>query len=314
MADDLSLSDALSGNTQNSNQQQQNPGWPFAPWGPPNPGGWPAPGQPGMFPGPAPGHPGSFPGPDTGHPGSFPGPVPGHPGSFPGPAPGQPGSFPGPAPGQPGSFPGPDTGHPGSFPGPAPGHPGSFPGPAPGQPGSFPGPDPGPPGSAPGQPGVPQPPNPFGVPAGPTPQPKDPCIPLTIPYVRPLTAGVMPQLLITIQGKVKEKPSRFSIDLRKNNDIAFHLNPRFDKKPHSIVRNSMINNIWGEEERHTPKFPFHHGSPFKIQILCETHCYRVAVNNEHLFEYKHRIKELKEINKLCINGDVTLTNIEVTMA
>ncbi|XP_030070021.1 galectin-3 isoform X2 [Microcaecilia unicolor] len=263
MADDLSLADALSGNSQNSNQPQQNQGWLPAPWGPPNPGVWPAPGQPGMFPGPAPGQPGMFPGQ-----------VPGQPGSFPGQVPGQPGSFPGPAPGQPGSFPGP----------------------------------------APDQPGFPQPPNPFGAPAEPTPKPKDPFVPLTIPYQRPLTAGVMPQLLITVQGTVKAKPHRFAVDLRKNNDVALHLNPRFDKRPHTIVRNTMINNIWGEEEKHTPKFPFQHGKPFKIQILCETNHFRVAINNEHLFQYNHRIKELKEINKLCIDGDITLTNVEVTMA
>ncbi|XP_029454136.1 galectin-3-like isoform X2 [Rhinatrema bivittatum] len=253
MADDFSLSDALSGNTQNSNQQQQNQGWPSAPWGFQNP----AAGQYG-------------PGAPAPHPGAWP--TPGQPGSFPWPTPGQPGSFPGPTPGQPGSFPGP----------------------------------------TPGQPGFPQPSNPFGAPVGP--QSGASSIPLTIPYDQTLSAGVTPRLLITVKGEVKTKPSRFIIDLRSKDDIAFHFNPRFDERRRAIVRNSMINNCWGKEERHTPKFPFEPGKPFKIQILCDTDHFKVAVNNEHLLQYDYRVKALKEIDKLHITGDITLTGVELTTA
>ncbi|XP_074854749.1 galectin-3 [Carettochelys insculpta] len=198
---------------------------------------------------------------------------------------------------QPGAFPG----YPGA-PGAYPGAPGAFPGspPAPGQPSSGPG----------APPTAPQ----FGPGFGPAPQPGGPAAPLNVPYDLPLQAGLMPRLLITITGMVNPKPNRFSLDFKKGQDIAFHFNPRFNEENRQvIVCNSMIQNNWGKEERTAPWFPFEAGKPFKIQVLCETDHFKVAVSDAHLLQFNYRLKNLTEITKLSIAGDISLTSIMPTM-
>lgn len=63
---------------------------------------------------------------------------------------------------------------------------------------------------------------------------------------------------------------RFSINLAKNKDIAFHFNPRFDENGIKVmVRNTMINDVWGTEERTASSFPFIPGKPFEVSIIFE---------------------------------------------
>ncbi|OCT64862.1 hypothetical protein XELAEV_18041101mg, partial [Xenopus laevis] len=303
------LDDAIaqqnSGNAQQS--QGQDPGQPQQqpwPWGNPPPAQYP--GYPGAPPGQYPGYPGAqgqqypgsfpgqqypgFPAPGQGQPG-FPAPGQGHPG-FPAPGQGHPG-FPAPGQGHPG-FPAPGQGHPG-FPAPGHGHPG-FPAPGHGHPG-FPAQDP----HKPGFPGQPEPPKPSAP------------VQLKVPFDLPLPSGVVPRLKITVNGKINPNPKRFVVDLKKGQDIALHINPRFHERPHVIVRNSMINTKWGPEERQAPKFPFAAGQPFKIQVHCEADHYKVAVNNEILFQYSHRVRELHEIKNVHVYGDITLTDVNYTM-
>ncbi|NXV09253.1 LEG3 protein, partial [Cettia cetti] len=274
------LSDALA----NSN----NP----APCAPPGQG-WPSwgnqPAAPGAFPG-YPGAPGTYPGAPGTYPGA-PGTCPGGAGVYPavpGAYPGAPGAYPG-GPAGPGAYPG----APGAFPG-GPAATGPFP--APGQPSSGPGFGP----SAPqGGPSAPQ--------GGPTPAMK-------VPFELPLQAGLVPRLLITITGTVNPNPNRFSLDFKRGNDVAFHFNPRFNEDNKKvIVCNSMFQNNWGKEERTAPRFPFEAGKPFKLQILCETDHFKVAVNDAHLLQYNFREKRLSEVTKLCIEGDIALTSVLPTM-
>ncbi|KAJ6652700.1 hypothetical protein lerEdw1_011185 [Lerista edwardsae] len=106
----------------------------------------------------------------------------------------------------------------------------------------------------------------------------------------------------------------FQVDLKKGQDIAFHFNPRFNEDNRRvIVCNTLLQQNWGKEERTAPRFPFEAGKPFKIQILCEANQLKVAVNDAHLLQYNHRIKELNQITKLSVAGDVTLTSITPTM-
>ncbi|XP_042306935.1 galectin-3 [Sceloporus undulatus] len=276
MSDGFSLSDALSGsNNPNPNTQP-------SPWGN-QPGGYP-----GGFPGAYPGAPGMFPGAPGAYPGA-PGGYPGAPGAYPG-APSAPGAYPG-GPPAPGGYPN----APGVVP---PGASGMYP--APGQPPSGGGAQPTAPQTGPG----------FGAstPSGGS------SAPLNVPCDVPLQSGLVPRLLITIVGTVNSRPNKFQVDLKKGNDIAFHFNPRFNEDNRKvIVCNTMLHNSWGKEERTAPRFPFEAGKPFKIQILCEADHLKVAVNDAHLLQYNHRIKELNQITKLCIGGDVTLTSVTPTM-
>ncbi|NXA76252.1 LEG3 protein, partial [Thryothorus ludovicianus] len=219
-------------------------------------------------------------------PGAFPG-YPGAPGAYPG----APGACPGAYPGAPGAYPG----APGAYPG-GPAGAGAYPG----APGAYPGAYPGAPGAFPGAPAA----------TGPFPAPGQP----PIPFELPLQAGLVPRLLITITGTVNPNPNRFSLDFKRGNDVAFHFNPRFNEDNKKvIVCNSMFQNNWGKEERTAPRFPFEAVKPFKLQILCETDHFKVAVNDAHLLQYNFREKRLNEVTKLCIGGDIALTSVVPTM-
>ncbi|KAM4014255.1 galectin-3 [Anomaloglossus baeobatrachus] len=290
MSDGFSLDDALGGpDAQQSHGQSLN-----NPWGAQNPG---QPGQPGQqYPG--------FPGPGQQYPG-FPAQGQQYPG-FPGAPQGQGQQYPG----FPGAPQGPGQQYPG-FPG-APQGPG-FPGAPQGQqyPGFPPGGQqyPGFPAAGQQYPGYPGPgePSAAGARAGPIVPPGPKKVPCELPLPSGCTAGMM----LNIQGVPTGK--RFSIDFVEGPDIAFHLNPRFDERPNVIVRNSMIRGNWGQEERQCPKFPFQMQQAFKLQIIFEPDCYKVAVNNENLCKYPHRLKNPAGIKCIRINGHVIINDASVTM-
>ncbi|XP_044120214.1 galectin-3-like [Neovison vison] len=219
--------------------------------------------------------------------------------------PGQCGNQPAGAGGYPGaSYPGayPGQAPPGAYPGPtAPAYPGP---PAPGaHPGQRSGPGAYPPPRQPSAPGAQPAAGAFGIRAG----------PLTVPYDLPLPGGVMPRMLITILGTTKPNANRFALDLKRGNDVAFHFNPRFrEDNKRVIVCNTKLDNIWGKEERQAT-FPCKSGKPFKIQVLVESDHFKVVVNDAHLLQYNHWMKNLQEISKLGISGDLDLTSASHVM-
>lgn len=130
-----------------------------------------------------------------------------------------------------------------------------------------------------------------------------------VPFFTSIPSGLYPSKTILIAGMVLPNAKRFHINLRSGMDVAFHLNPRFDEKV--VVRNTQINCSWGPEERNlSGKMPFNRGQSFSVWILCESHCFRVAVDGQHLCEYFHRLKHLPAINGLEVAGDVQLTHVQ----
>lgn len=53
------------------------------------------------------------------------------------------------------------------------------------------------------------------------------------------------------------------------------------------------------------------GLSAQVEIICEAHGYRVAVDDQHLLEYTHRVKDLSAINYLEVDGDIKLTDVQV---
>ncbi|XP_031684544.1 galectin-3b isoform X1 [Oncorhynchus kisutch] len=147
-------------------------------------------------------------------------------------------------------------------------------------------------------------------------QPSQPTAPqhhsLKVPYVQNLPNGCYDEMVITIIGTINHNAKMFTLNLTKGNDIAMHINPRFDDHGKKIiVRNSLIGNKWGKEERGHNHFPFTQGQPFEMKIMCTNNEFRVAVNSSHLLEFKHRIRDLDSIKHLGIYNDVTLTSVEI---
>ncbi|XP_036445334.1 galectin-6-like [Colossoma macropomum] len=133
-----------------------------------------------------------------------------------------------------------------------------------------------------------------------------------VPCRQVLPEGLKNQTLITVRGEPKPNADRFMIDICKGDDIAFHFNPRFNEDGKQvIVRASRINDVWDFEEKELPSFPFRRGKPFEIKILCTSSEYRVEVDDRHLLNYVHRMKELDQITHLHIHHDVVLKHVHI---
>nr|XP_046229932.1 galectin-3-like [Scatophagus argus] len=137
--------------------------------------------------------------------------------------------------------------------------------------------------------------------------------PLSVPYNLNLARGVYDKMMMTILGHVKPNAKMFTVNFLRGNDIAFHINPRFSEAGKQVlVRNHKVGERWGSEERDLKgPFPFALGSPFEMKILCTHEAFRVAVNNIPLFEFRHRVRELNQIDRINILHDVILTYVNV---
>ncbi|KAF7704667.1 galectin-8 [Silurus meridionalis] len=134
---------------------------------------------------------------------------------------------------------------------------------------------------------------------------------LSIPYRGSILKGLSPGQHITIKGHISLFPHSFSVNLRcgESKNIALHLNARI--KSGAMMRNSFLSESWGPEEVELSYFPFTAGKYFEIIILCQTHQFKIAVNGEHLLEYRHRVQDLSSITQLEVLGDVDLQDVKL---
>ncbi|XP_055969564.1 galectin-8 isoform X1 [Sorex fumeus] len=132
---------------------------------------------------------------------------------------------------------------------------------------------------------------------------------LTLPFTARLNIPMGPGRTVVIKGEVNTNAKGFHVDLisGKSKDIALHLNPRLNSK--AFVRNSFLQESWGEEERNITCFPFSPGMYFEMIIYCDVREFKVAINGVHSLEYKHRFKELSNIDTLEVDGDIHLLEV-----
>uniref|UniRef100_A0A1I8BMU3 Galectin n=1 Tax=Meloidogyne hapla TaxID=6305 RepID=A0A1I8BMU3_MELHA len=97
-------------------------------------------------------------------------------------------------------------------------------------------------------------------------------------------------------------------------NVALHINPRFDRgialfsKPdRDIVINSLINNVWGAEQRNSNSLLLE--KPFSIRILMLRDYFKISVNGKHLNDFVHRVP-LESIKCIFICGCVSIDVIE----
>ncbi|KAH3824704.1 galectin-4-like isoform X1 [Dreissena polymorpha] len=134
-----------------------------------------------------------------------------------------------------------------------------------------------------------------------------------VPFVHNL-GSVYPGRMVFISGIPHPFPIRFNVNFEsKPNgpDIAFHCDFRFNFCAHHnvIARNTQTNNKWGPEECTDSNFPLIPNVFFEMIFLVEQHCFKVAVNNVHLLEYKHRLQPLSKFTFVRIDGDVNITQV-----
>nr|ADO27855.1 galectin-9c [Ictalurus furcatus] len=130
----------------------------------------------------------------------------------------------------------------------------------------------------------------------------------SVPYKTNINGGLWPGRNISIQGVVNPHASRFEINLRHKNGIAFHYNPRFGEN--LVVRNTQTVGQWGSEER-SGEMPFHRGQNFQIILSCNPQHYNVFVNGNQVHTYIHRFTNLSEIDVLEVSGDLSLIDVNV---
>lgn len=132
---------------------------------------------------------------------------------------------------------------------------------------------------------------------------------LTLPFVARLNSPMGAGRTVVVKGEVNRNAKGFNVDLLsgKSKDIALHLNPRLNAK--AFVRNSFIQESWGEEERNITCFPFSPGMYFEMIIYCDVKEFKVAINGVHSLEYRHRFKELTSIDTVEIDGDIHLLEV-----
>ncbi|KAK3767710.1 hypothetical protein RRG08_019587 [Elysia crispata] len=136
-----------------------------------------------------------------------------------------------------------------------------------------------------------------------------------VPATVPIQGGFYPGKIIQVTGMPHIGGSRFNIDLvcgySQFSDLAFHFDVRFNygNDRGVVVRNHRQGGQYGVEEKHQPFFPFVQNANFEMMILCEPHCIKVAVNNQHFIEFNHRVQPLNLVDHLQVNGDVTVHQI-----
>jgi len=89
-------------------------------------------------------------------------------------------------------------------------------------------------------------------------------------------------------------------------DIVLHVNPRIHDRV--LVLNSAPGGGWGAEERKPLNIST--GEDFKLIIMVTEHAFKIAVNDRHVADYRHRLP-LNAAEDVTIKGDVTLTNVVI---
>ncbi|XP_050303609.1 galectin-9-like isoform X2 [Anthonomus grandis grandis] len=124
-------------------------------------------------------------------------------------------------------------------------------------------------------------------------------------YVQDLAEPLKPGSCIITKGVVRSYCKRFAINLvcvktPEKCDIAFHFNPRLALK--YIVRNTRINNSWGQEETTSvEKFKIVRNQTFELQIVATEREFLVALDGRHVCAYVYRLP-LEKINRIDVEG------------
>jgi hypothetical protein len=142
------------------------------------------------------------------------------------------------------------------------------------------------------------------------PNPNDVVYPNCIPYRGTIPGGLHEGKLIEVKGHIPYGSDVFQINLLTgldpNSDRALHISVRFHGR--TVVRNALQQSIWGPEERQG-LFPFVAGQDFTLLILVDPGAYRIAVNNQHCWEFAHRVPFIR-VSSIFVDGTVKIERIE----
>ncbi|KAL1491140.1 hypothetical protein ABEB36_011782 [Hypothenemus hampei] len=114
-----------------------------------------------------------------------------------------------------------------------------------------------------------------------------------------LHVGCVPGTILTLTGCVADEADRLGINLEapmtykskhksfiEEESLCLHFNPRFSDG--IIVRNSMNEGKWGQEERDGGN-PIIKGQEFKLQIESTEDAFRITINEAKFCNFRHRM-------------------------
>uniref|UniRef100_A0A671G5A5 Galectin n=1 Tax=Rhinolophus ferrumequinum TaxID=59479 RepID=A0A671G5A5_RHIFE len=132
-----------------------------------------------------------------------------------------------------------------------------------------------------------------------------------VPFVGRLQGGLTARKTVIIKGYVPPTGKSFDINFKvgSTGDLALHINPRMNEN--AVVRNSYLNGSWGSEERKLSYNPFGCGLFFELSIRCGMDRFKVYANGQHLFDFSHRLSAFQRVDMLEIQGDVTLSYVQI---
>lgn len=127
----------------------------------------------------------------------------------------------------------------------------------------------------------------------------------SLPYETAITPAIGYGTQVHVYGTATG--DRFEINLANNRgDIVLHVNPRV--RDRQLVLNSAPAGNWGGEERKPLNFTT--GDQFKLLIMVTEQAFKIAINNEHVADYNHRLP-LNLAELVTVKGDFELTNLVV---
>ncbi|XP_029912784.1 lectin, galactoside-binding, soluble, 2a [Myripristis murdjan] len=117
---------------------------------------------------------------------------------------------------------------------------------------------------------------------------------------------------LTIVGVPKPDATNFAVNIGPNEeDIAFHLNPRFNAHgdERAVVCNSFQGGNWCEEHREGG-FPFNQGEEFKIIISLSPEQFLVTLSDGSEIHFPNRMGAEK-YQHMNFDGDVRIKSVEI---
>jgi len=120
-------------------------------------------------------------------------------------------------------------------------------------------------------------------------------------------AKLTPGRRLDISGMPTGKKVNINL-YRANMDSALQFSIRYNEGV--IVRNSMVNNEWGKEEREGG-FPLSKNEIFDVTIINEAYSFQIFINGKRFCTFAHRTQNPGDVETLEIDGDVELQTVTI---
>ncbi|XP_037079904.1 tectonin beta-propeller repeat-containing protein-like [Pollicipes pollicipes] len=133
-----------------------------------------------------------------------------------------------------------------------------------------------------------------------------------LPLLRKLERGFTDGCSLVIQYSLPAGSGGFFVNLMtgkhvsgaQGTDVALHFNPRIQQN--AVVRNSLLKQVWGREER-AGEQPFRPGSHGELHIICQRDHFKVLAPGLCTL-YRHRT-DCRRVAYLAVQGDITVTQV-----